>query len=239
MLKSDKQNLSTLEKHHQQDLSISVITIDGPSNSGKSTTRNLVAKILGYHSLDSGVFYRALAVHLRDKGILISAKVESLIAFLAKSLKIDFRDEKVFLFGTDRTEEIRSQEVGLLASKLATLPRVREALLPFQLGMRRFPGLVADGRDMGEIFNTPFRFYLTVSPEERAKRKCKELKAKGRPANYELVLAEILERDERDMTRSISPLKPHPKAFKVSGDGKTPEKVAKEITEIVLNYNLT
>lgn len=191
--------------------------------------------MLGYHSLDSGVFYRALALHVKDKEIFILPQTEQIISFFAESIEVTFKEERVFLFGTDRTEEIRSQEIGALASKVSALPKVREALLGFQLSMRKYPGLVADGRDMGEIFETPFRFFLDVSIQERASRKFTELREKDPMVDYDTILAQIKARDEADTSRAISPLKPHPKAVRITGDGKKPEEVAKEIVTYVTN----
>ncbi len=192
--------------------------------------------MLGYHSLDSGVFYRALALHVKDKEIFILPQTEQIISFFAESIEVTFKEERVFLFGTDRTEEIRSQEIGALASKVSALPKVREALLGFQLSMRKYPGLVADGRDMGEIFDTPFRFFLEVSIKERAQRRLKELRKTNPTISSKTILDEIKERDKRDTERSVSPLKPHPKAVRITGDGKKPQEVAEEIVSCVLKY---
>lgn len=192
----------------------SVITIDGPSGSGKGTVSRLLAQQLGWHILDSGAIYRVLALAALHHNI-DAADEEALIP-LAAHLDVQFEIEdpakpaKIVLEGEDVTHSIRTEEVGGAASKVASLPRVREALLRRQRAFKQEPGLVADGRDMGTVVfpSAEVKIFLTASAEERAERRYKELKAKGEDVTIPRLLQAIQERDERDMNRTVAPLKP-------------------------------
>lgn len=191
---------------------VPVITIDGPSGSGKGTISHAVARELGFHFLDSGALYRVLAWAARQRGIALDD--EAALAELAGKLDIRFpadgENDTVLLDGESVGDEIRTEAAGAGASQVAALPAVREALLQRQRDFRQPPGLVADGRDMGTVVfpDAEAKFFLTASAEERAKRRYNQLKEKGKESPYETILADIRARDKRDSGRSVAPLKP-------------------------------
>jgi len=189
-------------------MSTPIITIDGPSGSGKGTVAGLLADRLGWRVLDSGALYRLVGLLVDRAGIDFSN--ESQIAEMAKQMKVEFSGGKVLLAGEDVSLAIRSETAGNSASKVAALPAVRQALLEWQRGQARAPGLVADGRDMGTVVfpDAPVKIFLDASAEERAKRRYKQLMEKGLAANLATLTAEIRERDERDRNRAVSPLRP-------------------------------
>lgn len=185
---------------------IPVITIDGPSASGKGTIAQLVAKKLGFHYLDSGALYRLIAL----KALQSHANIEdqTLLAHFARNLNASFEDETVSLDGRVVTNEIRSEQCGILASQIAAYPPVREALTERQRAFRQSPGLVTDGRDMGSVIfpDAILKIFLTASAEIRAQRRHKQLIEKGIDANIADLLQDIQKRDDRDSNRSIAPL---------------------------------
>lgn len=187
---------------------IPVICIDGPTASGKGTLANEVAQRLGYHLLDSGALYRATALAAQDAGIPLDD--EPALAQLAAQLPLAFQGHQVFLAGRDITDPLRLESTGGMASKVSQHPAVRRALHTLQLSFRRLPGLVADGRDMGTVIfpDAPLKVYLTASAQQRAQRRHKQLISKGISARLEDLLADLKERDLRDMSRSHAPLKP-------------------------------
>ncbi|WP_273149473.1 (d)CMP kinase [Methylophaga thiooxydans] len=191
---------------------IPVLTIDGPSGSGKGTIAQMVAQQLGWHYLDSGAIYRVLAQAALKHQLDLSN--EAAIGKLAEALDVRFsiaNDElKVMLEGEDVSLTIRSEQAGNAASKVAALPAVRAALLQRQRDFRQLPGLVTDGRDMGTVVfpDAPFKVFLTASAEERAQRRYKQLKQKGIESNLSDLIAEISERDRRDSEREVAPLRP-------------------------------
>ncbi|EDN69454.1 cytidylate kinase [Beggiatoa sp. PS] len=191
---------------------IPVVTIDGPSGVGKGTVSLRVAKYLGWHTLDSGALYRILAlVALQNE---VSLKDEDTLGTLAHNLEVQFVPKsdlsaiQVILNGQEVSQALRSESCGGAASQIATLAKVRQALLTRQRAFRQQPGLVADGRDMGTIVfpDAPIKFFLTASIEERAHRRYKQLKEKGINAMLSNLIKEIGERDQRDSTRTIAPL---------------------------------
>jgi 3-phosphoshikimate 1-carboxyvinyltransferase len=187
---------------------IPVICIDGPTASGKGTLASEVAQRLGYHLLDSGALYRATALAAQDAGIDLDD--EPALAHLAAQLPLAFRDHKVFLGGRDITDPLRLESTGGMASRVSQHLAVRTALNALQLGFRRLPGLVADGRDMGTVIfpDAPLKVYLTASAEQRAQRRHKQLISKGIAANIDSLLADLKMRDHRDSSRAHAPLKP-------------------------------
>jgi cytidylate kinase len=191
---------------------VPVITIDGPSGSGKGTIARLLAREIGFHFLDSGALYRILALAAIRRGIDLDN--ESALANLAGQLDIrfpvDVGNDEVLLAGVPVGSEIRTEIAGAGASRVAVLPAVRAALLQRQRDFRVAPGLVADGRDMGTVVfpDADAKVFLTASSEERAKRRCKQLEEKGIISDYEQTVADIQARDERDSSRAVAPLRP-------------------------------
>jgi cytidylate kinase len=187
---------------------VPVITIDGPTASGKGTVASRVAERLSFHLLDSGALYRLTALQALRREV--DLRDEHAIAKLAEHLPARFQGEHIYLAHEEVTHAIRAEEVGNMASKIAALPTVRQALFGLQLGFRQTPGLVADGRDMGTvIFPTArLKVFLTASVEARAQRRYKQLIDKGFSANMNDLLADLQARDERDTNRAVAPLAP-------------------------------
>jgi cytidylate kinase len=187
---------------------IPVIAIDGPTASGKGTVAHKVADHLGFHYLDSGALYRLTALSALRKETPLND--EHAVAKLAEHLPCHFAGGEIFLAHENVTAAIRAEEVGTAASKIATLPTVRHALAALQLGFRKTPGLVADGRDMGTVIfpHATLKVFLMASPEARAERRYKQLIDKGFSASMHDLFKDLVERDARDANRSIAPLKP-------------------------------
>jgi len=192
---------------------IPVITIDGPTASGKGTVAQLVAERLHFHYLDSGALYRLTALSaLRARTPL---EDEPALAALAAGLCCSFHGGEIFLGGDNVTMAIRAEEVGNTASKIAALPALRRALVDLQLRFREEPGLVADGRDMGTVIfpHACLKVFLTASAEARAERRYKQLIDKGFSANMHDLLKDLNERDARDANRAVAPLRPAEGAY--------------------------
>jgi 3-phosphoshikimate 1-carboxyvinyltransferase len=185
---------------------VPVIAIDGPSASGKGTVAQRVATALGMHYLDSGALYRLLGLAAQRRGIALEA--EEKLAELAGQVDIRFEGADIWLDGAKVGDELRTEEAGSAASKIAALPKVRAALLDKQRAFRQAPGLVADGRDMASVVfpDSILKIFLTASAEARAERRYKQLKEKGMDANIAPLLQDIKARDERDTQRSVAPL---------------------------------
>ncbi|WGG49220.1 (d)CMP kinase [Rugamonas sp. DEMB1] len=188
--------------------SIPVIAIDGPTASGKGTVAHRVADKLGFHYLDSGALYRLTALSALRRGTDLAD--EHALAKLAEHLPCSFTGGDVILSHENVSDAIRAELVGNTASKIAALPSVRHALVGLQLGFRKAPGLVADGRDMGTVIfpHAPLKVFLTASVAARAERRYKQLIDKGIPANMEDLLMDLQARDDRDTHRAIAPLVP-------------------------------
>jgi CMP/dCMP kinase len=208
---------------------ILVVTIDGPSGSGKGTLSQLLAKQLGFHLLDSGALYRITALASLQNNIDLD-NVEA-VAGVALNLQIrfDVSGDKTVIFLEDKnvTDAIRSEAISMAASKVAAYPAVRSALLARQRAFATAPGLIADGRDMGTVVfpSAPVKLFLTASAEARAERRYKQLIAKGEIVDKTILVKEIQERDDRDTKRSVSPLVPASDAVIVDSTSMSIEQV--------------
>ncbi|WPH15655.1 bifunctional 3-phosphoshikimate 1-carboxyvinyltransferase/cytidylate kinase [Variovorax paradoxus] len=189
---------------------VPVICIDGPTASGKGTLAAEVARLLGYHYLDSGSLYRVTGLAMRRAGLSAEPQHEAQIAALAAALPLHFTEGKVLLAGEDVSDEIRTEAAGMDASRVSTLPAVREALLALQQRFRQLPGLVADGRDMGTVIfpDAALKVFLTASAAQRAERRHKQLISKGISTTLDSLRSDLEARDARDSSRSVAPLKP-------------------------------
>lgn len=185
-----------------------VITIDGPTASGKGTIAQRVAAALGWHYLDSGALYRLVALRALETGT--DPSDEAALARLAAELRPRFSDGGVELDGRDVSDAIRREDIGVMASRIAVHPRLREALLALQRGFRQPPGLVADGRDMGTVVfpDAQLKVFLTASVEARAERRHKQLREKGFSGSIRELLQDLQARDARDSNRATAPLRP-------------------------------
>jgi len=185
-----------------------VITVDGPSGSGKGTIAARLASILGWHLLDSGALYRLVGLLATKRGVDFDD--HDALAELARGLDVVFTGEKITLEKQEVTNEIRTESAGNAASRVGAVPAVRSALLERQRAFAASPGLVADGRDMGTVVfpDAGVKIYLTASAGERAQRRYNQLKEKGFPASLASLVEEIRERDERDANREVAPLLP-------------------------------
>jgi len=219
--------------------SIPVLTIDGPSGSGKGTIAQLMAKQLGWHYLDSGAIYRVLAQAAIKHNIDLAD--EQKLAEKAEQLDLVFslnnHGLKVMLEGEDVSTLIRSEKAGNAASKVAALPLVRAALLARQHDFRQPPGLVTDGRDMGTVVfaDAKYKVFLTASAEVRAERRYKQLKEKGIESNLSALIAEISERDHRDSQRKVAPLRPADDALQLDSSAMGIDAVFERVKTLCLN----
>jgi len=215
-----------------------IVTIDGPSGSGKGTISRAVARHVGWHLLDSGALYRLVAL----AGLAAGAASEDQERHAALAARMDVRfgsdphgGERVWLDGRDVTGEIRSEAAGQGASRVAAWPGVRAALLERQRAFARPPGLVADGRDMGTVVfpGADLKIFLTATPEERALRRHKQLKDKGSDVSLPALSREIAARDLRDQTRQIAPLRPAPDACVIDSTGLQVGAVVGRVLELM------
>jgi len=208
---------------------VPVIAIDGPTASGKGTVAQRVAAALGWHYLDSGALYRLVALRALESGV--EAGEVAALAGLARRLQPHFAGDRIALDGRDVTEQIRREDVGAMASRIAVHPPLRAALLDLQQSFRRPPGLVADGRDMGTVVfpEAGLKVFLTASAEARAERRHKQLSAKGFSSNIASLLQDLRARDERDSSRSTAPLRPAEGARQLDSSDLTIEQVVTQI----------
>ena len=218
---------------------IPVLTIDGPSGSGKGTISRHVADQLGWHLLDSGALYRAVGYAAGAEGLDLSDA--EAVTRCAEATRIRFRDPKdggetrVIVNGHDATDELRTETAGAAASAIAVFPGVRAALFDKQRDFRKAPGLVADGRDMGTVIfpDARYKVFLTASAEERAKRRYKQLKDKGLNVTLAALLREIQARDERDAARTVAPLRPAADALTIDTTGIAVASVVAAVLSVV------
>ena len=216
---------------------IPVITLDGPSGAGKGTISRIIAKRLGWHYLDSGAIYRALAVETINLGISADDEVSVRTAAREMDLRFEFEAQfAVLLSGRDISAGLQSEACGNQASRIAAIASVREVLLQKQRDFRRLPGLVADGRDMGTVVfpDAPFKFFLTASAKVRGERRYKQLKEKGMNVNLDKIIDELLRRDQRDQNRKAAPLVRAEDAIPVDSSRITIDQVVERITNLIL-----
>ncbi|ENU57753.1 (d)CMP kinase [Acinetobacter guillouiae] len=223
-------------------MTIQIITIDGPSGSGKGTLAAKLANHYQFHLLDSGALYRLLGLSLHQKELLDALDTESVLqqsVTIATNLDIVFKSADngimILLDGEDVSQTIRTERVGEFASKVAAIPALRAALVDRQHAFAQLPGLVADGRDMGtSIFpQAQAKIYLTASAESRAERRVKQLQGMGLDVKISDILANIQARDKRDMERTVAPLKPAEDAYIIDSSEMNIDEVFKLMTDYV------
>lgn len=219
---------------------VPLITIDGSAGSGKGTLAQRLSNKLGWHLLDSGAIYRLLAyaackheVALDDEDALVDLTSSVKMEFVAK----EGAELEILLDGENVTRDVRTEECGCNASRLAVLPKVREALLERQKSFHQAPGLVADGRDMGTVVfpDAPLKIFLLASAEVRAERRFGQLKEKGIDASMDRLIHDIVERDERDCNRKQAPLKPADDAIQIDTDKMSIEDVFSKVYQLSKN----
>jgi len=210
---------------------IPVLCIDGPTASGKGTVAAAVAQQLGYALLDSGALYRITALAAVQAGIDIAPAHEAALADLARTLPVRFADGRIWLASADVTDAIRTEAMGMNASRISALPAVRAALVDLQHGFARLPGLVADGRDMGTVIfpQAPLKVFMTASAACRAERRHQQLLAKGIDANIDALRADLEARDLQDQSRKVAPLKPAQDALLLDNSGLTIDETVAQV----------
>lgn len=212
------------------------VAIDGPAGAGKSTIAKLVAKEKGYIYVDTGAMYRGLAIHFLDKGIQPQETEKVIEACKDAEVTIAYEDavQHVYLNGKDISSRLRNEEVGNMASVTSAIPEVRKKLLKLQQNLAKTQNVIMDGRDIGTCVlpHADVKVYLTASVETRAKRRYQELQEKGEDCNLEEIAHDIEERDRRDMTREIAPLKQAEDAVLVDSSDMTIAEVVKTIVDL-------
>lgn len=211
-----------------------VITIDGASGTGKGTVSQILATRMGWKFLDSGALYRVLSLAAQKHSVAFDN--EKALEVLAEHLDVQFivqegLSSRIILEGEDVTDVIRTEKVGNAASQIAALPAVRASLLSRQRAFREYPGLIADGRDMGTVVfpDAELKIFLTASPEERALRRYNQLKERGISVTLSDLIKELRERDRRDQERTVAPLKPAEDAIRIDTDRLTVDQVVERI----------
>ena len=216
-----------------------ILTIDGPSGVGKGTVARIIAQQQGWHLLDSGAIYRAFALAVDARGVAISD--EDKLEKIAQTLDLEFKTQtdselvSVYLDGQDVSTELRSEKTGEMASKIASIGVVRQALLKRQQDFAQPPGLVADGRDMGTVVfkEAAYKVFLTASAQERANRRLKQLQNQGYKGIISQILAEVEARDARDSSRKHSPLKPAKDALVIDTTELSIDEVITQVSELI------
>lgn len=213
------------------------IAIDGPSGAGKSSLSRKVAEKLGYVYIDTGAMYRTIGLYVKRRGI--GPKEENQVKELLGEIHLDVRHvagvQHIFLNGEDVSEEIRRHEISQYASDVSTLPSVRAFLLDYQRQLAQSNNVIMDGRDIGTVVlpGATVKIFLTADPRDRAKRRYRELCAKGSSVDFEKVYQDILERDRQDSSRAAAPLKPAPDAILLDTTGNEFEESVRQILEII------
>ncbi|MBQ9724293.1 MAG: (d)CMP kinase [Neisseriaceae bacterium] len=209
-----------------------VIAIDGPSASGKGTVAAKVAETLGWAYLDSGALYRLTALYMTQQGV--SPEKEDTVADLATHLPVMFHHGDIFLNGNNVAGKIRSEEISLLASQIAALPKVRAALLQRQRDFAKSQGLVADGRDMATVVfpNAVLKIFLTATAQIRAERRAKQLGVALDTSEFQQILSDIEQRDEKDKNRAIAPLKQAEDAYLIDSSHLTIDETVAKVLDL-------
>lgn len=215
---------------------VPVLTIDGPSGAGKGTVSRLIARRLGWHFLDSGAIYRALAWAVQSRGVALED--ERAVAGVAREMELEFRCNErvqVWVDGQEVSDSLYTEECGRVASRIAAYPQVRQALLQKQQDFRRPPGLVADGRDMGTVVfpDAPYKVFLDASLEERARRRFLQLKAQGLDVNLDQIIKDLEQRDRRDRERREAPLVPAGDAVIIDSSQLSVDEVMEKIMALL------
>jgi len=218
---------------------IPVLTLDGPSGVGKGTVASIIAQKLDWHVLDSGAIYRAFAIVASNNDIKID-DIDGLLK-LANNFDISFKLNSnheplnVYLNNVEVSSELRTEKTAALASQFAKIESLRKTLLVKQRQFKKLPGLIADGRDMGTVVfpDAPFKVFLTAEVEERAKRRLKQLQETGIAGNISHTLAEVQKRDERDVNRQHSPLKPAKDALVIDTTNLTINEVITKVMALI------
>jgi len=216
-----------------------IIAIDGPAASGKSTTAQLLAKKLGYLYIDTGAMYRACALKAKKLGIDINDEesIRNLLAFIDIKIENDNSKNRILLDGEDVSEDIRADDISSLASAISAIPAVRYKMVELQRKMGEKGSVILDGRDIGTFVfpDAEVKFFLTASPEVRAKRRWLELKQKGVNKNFSEVLADLVKRDNNDSQRALAPLKKAEDAIEIDTSNMTIEEQTETLYKIILS----